>query len=81
MKLISQRNRYVIRKAPQKKITKRQLLAELFKKSAMKNLQDAASTCNREKKSVDLNHFLGNIPSIANDVASVNNDRFNLKYL
>ncbi|XP_022115651.2 uncharacterized protein LOC110993624 [Pieris rapae] len=55
MKLVSQRHQYIIKK-PQKKINKRQLMAELFKQSAIKNIQDAASICNRQKKSIHLNN-------------------------
>ncbi|XP_045526326.1 uncharacterized protein LOC123715383 [Pieris brassicae] len=79
MKLVSQRHRYIIKK-PQKKINKRQLMAELFKQSAIKNIQDAASICNRKKKSVNLNNIDVNIPLIGNDVG-LNTDVYNFKYL
>ncbi|CAH4032638.1 unnamed protein product [Pieris brassicae] len=64
MKLVSQRHRYIIKK-PQKKINKRQLMAELFKQSAIKNIQDAASICNRKKKSKVVTQSLQNWPNFS----------------
>ncbi|CAG4963830.1 unnamed protein product [Colias eurytheme] len=87
MKLVSQRHRYVIKKAPKMKnnlpnISKRQYLAELLKQSAYKNVHEAASICNREKKSPNIKNFFEKSPlNLFSDGASANNGVLNFKYL